>query len=468
MDKDIKGFVELSEGAVPFQYENGILNIFPINQQKWKEGFFDRLQNMLQEFNNGIKNEWVPRYTINGTTSNQRSIVFFCVNKLSNNDGFERYEVSYYLIYDEKKISPKKIDGIILTGEELDYFYLPSKAFESSKTLEGGYISSFVVRANMTNSVLIPEYTLKQGVKIQPTLSVDLSIHARSEVPIKAQTEVVLGFSKSMSLENTIDVMFQFKTFLRYVCYRRNVRLKKVKIFALVNAKPQLCGDIVFNENSLEELNSKKKNRILSYDLLLDKTSNILQAIADGTMYFEHLCDNIDATSSYGIDRIILLFVAFEREYRNVYGTDADRSEVYLNAKVELCDVITNIINKSSREKRKYFKGFRNFIQKTDNSFEDRLKSAINNCKDILKPFLSHHYHTATDDYMSDIADRMKQMRNDAVHGNIDLQVDPINMSDFKIIEILLYVMRLNYIGVKPKNIQQMICNLFGYNIYIK
>jgi hypothetical protein len=69
---------------------------------------------------------------------------------------------------------------------------------------------------------------------------------------------------------------------------------------------------------------------------------------------------------------------------------------------------------------------------------------------------------------MSDIADRMKQMRNDAVHGNIDLQVDPINMSDFKIIEILLYVMRLNYIGVKPKNIQQMICNLFGYNIYIK
>ena len=66
---------------------------------------------------------------------------------------------------------------------------------------------------------------------------------------------------------------------------------------------------------------------------------------------------------------------------------------------------------------------------------------------------------------MDHICNRMNKLRNDAVHGNLDLKLEPIHISDFRTLENLTYAMRLKHIGIEKLDIQKAIYDLKGYSI---
>ena len=62
----------------------------------------------------------------------------------------------------------------------------------------------------------------------------------------------------------------------------------------------------------------------------------------------------------------------------------------------------------------------------------------------------------------------MNTVRNGIAHSRLDLNLEAIHLSDLKIIEELLYAMRLQYLHIGSRSIQIGIKKLFGENIAVE
>lgn len=125
--------------------------------------------------------------------------------------------------------------------------------------------------------------------------------------------------------------------------------------------------------------------------------------------------------------------MAFKREYRNLYRQEIDRTQEYIEVKKDVLECLEELKENNSGKKREYIRKFANKIKKAENDF----------------------------------GDRMNELRNDSAHGNIDLEIKPIHVSDFSILEELLYAMRLKAMKVDVINIRRAIKSLKNYSIII-
>lgn len=114
---------------------------------------------------------------------------------------------------------------------------------------------------------------------------------------------------------------------------------------------------------------------------------------------------------------------------------------------------------------KKYVNEFLRSLGKIEIKFADKIIKSLKDCEDILLPFLQYDYKEYSREEIENIGERLNKLRNDSVHGNIDLQIDPINVADFSTIENLIYAIRLKGIGLDKKEIQNSIKNLKHYNI---
>ena len=89
-------------------------------------------------------------------------------------------------------------------------------------------------------------------------------------------------------------------------------------------------------------------------------------------------------------------------------------------------------------------------------------------CQVIMEPFIKSKYDGALDVTIEEICNRMNTVRNGIAHSRLDLNLEAVHLSDLKIIEELLYAMRLQYLRVDTKSIQIGIRRLFGERISIE
>ena len=150
---------------------------------------------------------------------------------------------------------------------------------------------------------------------------------------------------------------------------------------------------------------------------------------------------------------MIFDFVAFEREYANLYPEEEVRSEKYLEAKNDALVAMDELINKKSGKVKRYLTTFRKRIAADENSLADRILLVIKDCSSIMDPFLIYElgkeYNTEVDEItpLENIASKMNTLRNDMAHGNLDIQLDKEHIFGFAIMETLLYAMRLKALG---------------------
>ena len=84
-----------------------------------------------------------------------------------------------------------------------------------------------------------------------------------------------------------------------------------------------------------------------------------------------------------------------------------------------------------------------------------------------MLPFIALNYNENCDDAIDGICERMGAVRNGIAHSRLDLQFDAIHLSDIKIIEELLYAIRLKRCYIKTVDIQRCINCIFRENIAI-
>lgn len=462
----IKGFTRYRESDYTFTYENSALELMPISMQNWHEESYNRFKEAIQAMDSQGKS-WIGCSYINAVTHRNNNIIFYVRNNFTNDNGFLNFCVLYLYEY-EREIDNNCIDGFILTGREINSFYNPAKIHNISKSYEDGKQKFINTKTRLNNEKVLGSYKYND---IDITISVNTvpTFHIMSHNPLNAQSSMVFTFSKRQSLKFTINVLKHCRCFFFYICERTNIQFNEIQVFNIENHHYKLNGSIklCFMKHN-DETDINQLHRIIKYRYLKEKVCLLFSAIATDTMYFEHLCPSIKAKDSFGINRIILNFVAFEREFRNIYDDSFVRSKEYTEIKDEVIQYLKELKESNTGNKKRYIKSFIKGFEKQENSYADRMKKALNDCKDILLPFLEDKYKDFEIEMINDISERLGNIRNDVAHGNIDLVINPINILDFYILECLLYAMRLNYIGIETVQIKNAINDLKNSNVLIE
>ena len=462
IDEPIMGFVEYKGKDVPFIYQNENLQLMPPNIETWRTWRSEVFKSIMEVKETIEGEKWIENLFISGTTNIGEGIMFYISNSSSNDNGIISFPVIYVFKYDKEKIAPNEIVGFSIEGKEIDYFYNPWKNFEPDVENTNKNFKIKGIKVKEDKKELIGTYQ-HNNTEVEVQLSIIYTYSIGTKVPITAKSRLSFNFSKTQDLEFVMDIFYHCKYFLYYVCNRTNIKLKDIDVHRKNNEGIiHICED--YGKEEQDKIASK---RIINYEYLKEKSILLFQAIEENSIYLENLCSSIDETNSYGITRIIQNFVAFEREYRNLYKEEITRSQEYIEAKKDVLDCIEALKDNNSGKKRGYIRKFARKIEKAENDFGDRMDKALRDCEQILLPFLKYHYKEYNSDMIEDISNRMNELRNDSAHGNIDLEIKPIHMSDFSVLEELLYTMRLRNMNIDIMNIRRAIKSLKNYNIII-
>lgn len=467
----IIGFVNFKGTKFPFEFdkESFCLNLYPPSTEIWNE--MSSFREFFSSFNKSEKkHEWIGELQIEGYCSDRKKIIFCVQNHRSNYHGFYSYPVNWYFYYSEQ-MENDDLYGFSVECDEVNYFFNPQQAIESLLQFSSDKtkLEKITVQSNKQITQDCGKYRIIPHVDAHIEVMCYAVAHSDSYTnPIDATSKMVVSFSAPVGLDTVVDAYRYMICFLQFITYRKNIVFNTVPVFFVnANGLRDYAGILVFKKTPLAETHKKRKEAIIPYHVLKKHTSTIFTNIKNNKLGFQHLCESIEDTLHYPSSRIIMIFAAFEREYRNIYGVDSDRSQNYIDTKNEIVDMIDRYRSLLRGKKKKYAKQLRDYVENRDSSFEFNLKKALKDCKDIMLPFICLKYNENYDVAIDGICERMGIVRNGIAHSRLDLQFDAIHLSDIKIVEELLYAIRLKHCHIKTVDIQKSINGIFRENIAI-
>ena len=472
LPEKLMGYVEYEGVNYPFNFDKDsfMITLFPPSIEHHRHT--NSLAEYLADFSRYEKKHvWVQQRKLFGRTSENYHIVFNVADARHSYNGFFSFSVIWYFCYlGEDTLN--NIDGMKIISPEVDYFYSPRNALEQSAEIdkETGSLKVMSVTAIKTEPGSGGKYRIAPHVDASIKFEAYAVMHfPGAESPIEARSAMVTSFSCPIGIDLLVLAAIYAKCFLKYVTYRTNIKIGNIEVFRINSEqKREQCGHLVFEENNQVESSKKARDRIIDFEILGSKTAKVLTAIKNKRIDFQYMCESIDATSNYSSNRAIMILAEFEREYRNIFGQDYGRSQEYRETKKELLDAMREFIDQRSGKRRRYAKQFYNTIETHDSAFGDRLKDAMTECQEIIEPFIKSKYDGVYDTIVDGICNRMNTVRNGIAHSRLDLNLEAIHLSDLKIIEELLYAMRLQYLHIASRSIRIGIKKLFRENISVE
>ena len=472
LPEKLMGYVEYEGVNYPFNFDkvSFMITLFPPSIEHHRQ------TNSLAEYLADVsrydkKHEWVQQKKIFGKTSENYHIVFTVADAKRNYNGFFSFFVIWYCCY-VGETSLENINGMKIASPEVGYFYSSRNALEQSAEIDEntGNLKELSVAAKRAEIESGGTYSIAPDVDARIEFTSYAVMHfSQGEPPIDAKSEMVTSFSRPIEIDALIPAVVYAKCFLKYITYRTNVKIGNVEIFRVNGAqKREQCGYLVFEEDYQEEISKKAYERVIDYTILGSKTAEIFTAIKDGKFDFQYMCESLAATGNYSSSRAIMILAEFEREYTNIFGQDYKRSREYQETKRELLDTMQVFIEQRQGRSRRYARQFYHAIESHDVGFGERLKTAMAECRAVMEPFIKSRYDGALGVTIEEICDRMNTVRNGIAHSRLDLNLEAVHLSDLKIIEELLYAMRLQHLRVDTKSIQIGIKRLFGERISIE
>lgn len=460
----IVGFLELQDTKFPFEFDKDRfeLRLYYPTEDNIYEKFFEGVKSF------GIKlkeHKWIDRITIEGRTSERYLIYFGTLDNPSSYNGYRTYKIDWYYITDDDE---ELINEIRFYGREINYFYNPSRAFQQKVKYKG---KQYLQVESMSVQTVDCE-ALRGGSYLSGDVTVEILcdsyaiMHHQASAPLDSKSYIRLKFSNKINLEAMIDKARDVKNFFKYVNYRTNIDIDDISTYiAVEDGKVRNCGKLVFKKECKEERNEKANERIIRAEYINEHIADILEAIDCGEMPFGHFCDSIEDMSYYPISRIIMILAAFEREFRNIYGQDVKRSDDYKDIKERIIKLIEDYATECTGKRKKYVKDFAKGIRNSDSSYGDKFKYALEDCKDIMEPFVTRRFEGTYEEIIEDVSMSVNGLRNGVAHSRLDMELEARHLTDIKFVEEMLYVIRLKKSGIEDSIIQKSINELFRENI---
>ena len=462
----IVGFLELNDSKCSFEFDKELFELRLYHQNEMRA--FEILSDGLKSFGiNMREHKWVDRITLKGKTSESYTVYFGTSDNPSNYNGYRTYDVEWYYITDDNQ---EMIDEIRVYGREVDYLYYPTRTFQHNIRFKGdkyASIESISVDTVECEALDCGQYSLEG---IQTTLSFEsfAIVHTQSPVPLDSKSFLKLRFSRAISIDEMIDKARNAQALIKYCCYRTNCYFTDISSFVNIdNSTVRNCGKLVFKQENSDEQNEKAKDRVIKAEYINKHIAGILNDIDNGKIPFGHFCKSIDDISHYPASRIIMILASFEREFRNIYGQDIKRSDEYKEIKIFIAKLIEEQSNILSGKQKKYVKGFAKGIENSDSSYGDKLNYALNDCKMIMEPFVTKRYEGYYEEIASDVSISINELRNGIAHSRLDIELEARHLTDIRVVEEMIYVIRLKNMEVENLTIQKIINELFKENLAI-
>ena len=464
--KSLVGFIDYNGVNYPFWFDEGTftLMLFPPTIDEWKETASISFKQLIESLKPDKSHKWIKPIELRGVTSERNRVIFHVEGGRSSYNGFYSHKVVWYFYYTEK-LNPKKIQGFRISGTEVNYFFPPQKVLKPSVQFgdDGKTIQEMSIISGPVISKPCGRYRVAPHTDAQVEVSAYSTIRFFNYTsPIDAASSLKTTFFPPTNLEVLLNAYLYTRCFLKYITYRNNVTISKIDVCSGGNKEQDYNGILVFKARHSPEDHKKAADRIISYSLLGEKTAKLLTVIKNYKIDFQYLCDSIDDTHHYPMSRVIMILTEFEREFHNIYGMDSGRSDTYISVKSDIVSLVEDYVAAQHGKRREYARQLKKYLEARDNSFAFSLKRALLDCEPIMEPFVNRKYNGSYLHNVDELSSRMGIVRNGIAHSRLDFHFQAVHLSDLKVVEELIYAIRLKYSGINARDIQCAINNLFG------
>lgn len=486
------GFTELNGKSYSYYFNDQTFRITLIPQsiEERDKAYFEQFESIGHIKR---KNEWIPSNIIKAEKLVTHSqILFSMLDNPSTHNGIAQYPVNWYIeLPDEGDID--LIDGIDFIGGDVNNFYNPNHAIERTYDTD-----SFSVKASFKQTADCGTFDFDMGKIAGDTANaaggVKAEISESAEITGRTKCSITVFHSASSQLNN-FDSPLVVKSFIRfelsrpvnleecrklytdarglflYLSCRNNVHFDDVRLIWKhpVNKHPDyhVYGKVHFPVKDDPDDDPEKQRQIIDHEQLGVHTADLVSYIHQDKVGFQFICDSARARHSYPPSRVIAICTEFEREFRNIYGTDTQRHELYKATKEEIVNLLESKAAEATGNKKQYIKSFAKTISNSDDKYSQRVQFALDHNKEVITPFIDRIYIDDLENMKDGIADRLNDIRNGLAHSRLDFELEPVNLSDIQILEMLSYVIVLQQY-LEPVNVIRALSNLYDIRLFIK
>lgn len=459
-NKQITGFVEYDGTDFPFLFDKGTLRLFPPTREIQQEQGLQIFERMKDNFNG--TNKWIPHIKLQGIATDRKAVIFHTLDNPSEENGFLSFRVYDFCQYSSGSRGAMTFQNMSIRLTEANYFY--GMGFHWKYEYDDNTGKPIIVPQEKTINPLVGTYLYK-GIHVSVRLGEQSRISYEGEDFLTSITTLDVRTSKLIDYDMAMELVNHIRLFFCFLTRRRNIVIDEVEFWKKSRAKDAfgLHGSFWLMNQQEPEADERKSWRIISYPLVKKGAKSILQAIADNSLYLEHLPGNIGESSRHHVGEMLLNFAAFEREFFNLYGDMANlRSERYYNARQKACDWLEKESKcAESKKERRYYQDFAKLISNSGSSFEAKMSYALEQHKQVMMRYISGKYGNADKQTIVGICRRMNEIRNRCAHGRLDLRFEAVHILDLQILMILTYMMRLKDAGVGDDAVAEAIVKVF-------
>ncbi|MDO4280534.1 MAG: hypothetical protein Q4C56_02780 [Peptococcaceae bacterium] len=449
-----------NEMAFEFDFTHFILNLYPSKSQyrTLTSSSIHNLQDVLEQF----KNNWIPHKILIGKGVDNKKIFFSVESLPSNMNGFLSFNVDWYL-YGTHGFDEDSIHSLCLRGNTINVFFPPKDPLE----LNFHYVSNVAedfskidVSISQPNTISCGSYDISDS--ISATIEIRSSGYCEPlnyQQFVHANSQVLITFNTPINLETALSEIQDLHRLFVFLTYRSDIRLETINLQSFNNSGKQYhSGDLFFPKKEIPPIDGQPNKRIIEYRFLETHICNLIEAIKLKKAYLDHI-PSFDSRNIITPNRVVMIFAAFESVFFSYYGKDAGRSNKYIAIKQEITQYLKALQNTKTSQEKKYVGSLLSLIKNHDSSLGKKIEHALQDCLQVMKPFLEEQYSTSDD--MS-LCNRLNDLRNKLVHGNLSLEIETTHVSDIHILEILIYAIVLKHTDVSDEDSQKALAQLFN------
>lgn len=366
--------------------------------------------------------------------------------------------------YDE----PIRIKGVNFISQEINSFYSIKKHITDDFSLENGCYKEYQLNIKALNPTLLGSFKFSNyGIKIFGDMSFRQKYSSNER--IEMWSKLVLELSRELNTPKKLyELVILQKSVINFLTYRLNNTFDMIETYIYdKHNRKYPSGRFYINNKCEPESDYENIKQLITSDNI-PNLGDLYKLILSGNIYMAHICDNYSKRKTYNPLRMLGIMIAFERLFRCQYGINVIRSNDYL----ELLERIKTTLEKNKGDICQGLKVKRNFVKVTNRlsepqvSYGDYILHVINDIP-LCASYINNLYEVNNFKIIiNDISDRINKFRNDMAHGNIDVEITIDHTKDLKLLEIIIFIMIFNYLGISEEKIISKINCLFDIKFF--
>ena len=371
------------------------------------------------------------------------------------------YIQSYYPVENISKIS--------FIGPEINYIHPVNNAIECIDITEMSDNGVFTLKTADFDSTTTKERDFcVDGRSVSVYFGITRGCSTKiTESPVSINSNMVFEFEPTSDCEFLVRLWKIAKSFICFMCYRKNVDLTQVEIsIPWKDGQKKTIGNLVISDDSADEIETIENSECIKQKYINGYEGMILGDIAQNSLYTRHIPNSTKAGRRIDAARFIMITAAFEWEFRRYYPDGIPKNESTLRIESQVENALNELIASSSGDlKRKY-----RYLLKVSksNSLQNEVIKMGEDFHDIIGIFGDRLYKMNGEQlHYNEMGERIANQRNNFAHGNLDKDFIGSALLDVIYMEYVVYAMQLKKYDVSDLNIRKSINDLFNLRLSI-